>query len=182
VAVEVSPESFTLVEFDADEIRALVEGLARDVGLPDDLPIRVEIDETTPLGAAKLASIDPVLLTFESGALEDARRPRQLDARASADVIGRLLFEVRDRRDPAFGAPPAEDAMTLPLSSAWQTYCVGRLNRLGHRVQRQRRLYHFRNRHGFTDAADVAFARLWDGEDLTWSEIEGISDQAAAAR
>jgi hypothetical protein len=182
VTVEVSPESFTLVEFDAGEIRALVEGLAHDIGLPDDLVIRVEIDETTPLGAAKLASIDPVLLTFESGALEDARRPRRLDPRSSSDVIGRLLFEVRDRRDPAFGEPPPEGAMTLPLSSAWQTYCVGRLHRLGHRVQRQRRLYHFRNRHGFTDAADVAFARLWDGEGLTWAEIARTSDDALAAR
>ncbi len=182
MTAEVIPASFTLVEFDADEIRALVEGLARDVGLPEDLVVRVEVDETTPLGAAKLASIDPVVLTFESGALEDAKRPRQLDPRAAADVIGRLLFEVRDRRDPAFGAPPDGDALTLPLSSAWQAYCVGRLHRLGHRVQRQRRLYHFRNRHGFTDAADVAFARLWDGQDLTWAEIAKASDDALAAR
>jgi hypothetical protein len=71
--------------------------------------------------------------------------------------------------------------MTLPLSSAWQAYCVGRLHRLGHRVQRQRRLYHFRNRHGFTDEADAAFDRLWTADALTWSEITALSDGAAEA-
>lgn len=180
--VEVNPPTFTLVEFDADEIRALAERLAGEIGLPADLPIRIEVDETTPLGAAKLASIDPVVLTFESGALEDAKRPRKLDERSSADVIGRLLFEVRDRRDPAFADAPADADMTLPLASAWQAYCVGRLARLGHRVQRQRRLYHFRNRHGFTDAADAAFAKLWDGEGLTWADIASTSEAAVAAR
>jgi hypothetical protein len=59
---------------------------------------------------------------------------------------------------------------------------VGRLSRLGHRVQRQRRLYHFRNRHGFTDAADAAFASLWEGEDLTWADIASTSEKAVAAR
>lgn len=180
--VVVLPEAFSLVLFDAGEIRELVERLARDVGLPEDLDITVSVDETTPLGAARLESIVPVVISLESGALEDARRPRQLDPRGATDVLGRLLFEVRDRLDPAFGEPPEAQDLTLPLSSAWQTYCVGRLSRLGHRVQRQRRLYAFRNRHGFTDAADAAFARLWDGQDLAWSDIAAASDSAAAAR
>ena len=46
---------------------------------------------------------------------------------------------------------------------------MGRLGRLGHPVQRQRRLYQFRNRHGFTDAADAAFEQLWEADDLTWA-------------
>jgi hypothetical protein len=61
---------------------------------------------------------------------------------------------------------------------AWQVHCVGRLGRLGHHVQRQRRLYQFRNRHGFTDAADEAFARLWDADRLSWAEIDAISGSA----
>ena len=90
-------------------------------------------------------------------------------------MLGRLLFEVHDRLDPAFGDPPAEDDLSLPESVAWQVYCVGRLGRLGHQVQRQRRLYHFRNRHGFTDAADEAFDRLWSADGLTWADITGTS-------
>ena len=179
--VEVRPETFSMVLFDAAEIRAIVEKLAAEVGLPADLAITVDIDETTPMGRSLLQSLDPVVLSLESGALEDPKRPRQLNEEGAIDVLGRLLFEVRDRLDPAFGDPPAEDDLSLPESVAWQVYCVGRLGRLGHRVQRQRRLYHFRNRHGFTDAADEAFERLWSAEGLTWSDITATSEGARAA-
>jgi hypothetical protein len=180
--VTVHPEEFSLVLFEPAEIRELVEQLAGEIGLPGDLEIRIEVDETTPLGNARVASLDPVTLTFESGALEDAKAPRKLDPRGAADVIGRLLFEVRDRLDPGFGEPPASGDLTLPQASAWQSYCVGRLGRLGHKVQRQRRLYHFRNRHGFTDAADAAFDKLWTSDGLTWADIDSISESALAAR
>ncbi|MEO7429120.1 MAG: hypothetical protein ABIY48_07020 [Acidimicrobiales bacterium] len=179
--VEVRPEEFSMVFFDASEIRAIVEKLASDVGLPGDLAIAVEIDETTPMGHATLQSTDPAVLRLESGALEDPKRPRQLNEEGAADVLGRLLFELRDRLDPSFGDPPPDDDLTLAQSVAWQAYCVGRLGRLGHRVQRQRRIYQFRNRHGFTDAADAAFERLWTAEHLTWAEITAVSDLARAA-
>lgn len=181
MSVEVRPETFSMVFFDAAEIRALVEKLASEVGLPAELAITVDIDETTPMGHAQLRSLDPVVLSLESGALEDPKRPRQLNEEGAADVLGRLLFEVRDRLDPAFGDPPADDDLTLPESTAWQVYCVGRLGRLGHHVQRQRRLYQFRNRHGFTDAADAAFDRLWTADGLTWADIAAASEHARAA-
>ena len=47
--VEVVPEQFTLVEYDAGVIAGIAEELASKVGLPDDVPIRVEIDEELPL-------------------------------------------------------------------------------------------------------------------------------------
>ena len=171
-----------MVFFDPAEVRGIVEQLASEVGLPADLTIRLEVDESTPLGNARVTSLDPVVISVESGALEDAKAPRQLDRVGSIDVLGRLLFEIRDRLDPGFGAPAAGEELTLQQSSAWQTYCVGRVGRLGHRVQRQRRLYHFRNRHGFTDAADAAFDRLWSGDGLTWPAISDLSDSALAAR
>jgi hypothetical protein len=180
--VEVHPESFSLVQFDAAEIRGLVERLAAEVGLPPDQPVRVEVDETTPLGNAPVQSLDPVVLSLESGALEDAKAPRQLSPTGAADVLGRLLFEVRDRLDPAFADAPPAGELTLAQASAWQAYCVGRLGRLGHKVQRQRRLYHFRNRHGFTDVADAAFDRLWQGEGLAWADVQAASDEALAAK
>lgn len=181
MGVVVTPEAFTMVFFDAGEIRGIVEGLVREVGLPDDLDVRLEVDESTPLGNARITSLDPVVLAVESGALEDAKAPRKLDRTGSTDVLGRLLFEVRDRLDPGFADAPAVGELTLPQSSAWQAYCVGRVGRLGHRVQRQRRLYQFRNRHGFTDAADAAFDRLWTADALTWAEIAALSDGARAA-
>ena len=170
-----------MVFFDPTEIRALTEKLAAEVGLPADLDITVDIDDTTPMGRAVLSSTDPVVVSIESGALEDPKRPRQLNPEGAVDVIGRLLYEVHDRLDPTFGDPPADDDLSLPLSVAWQVYCVGRLGRLGHRVQRQRRLYQFRNRHGFTDAADEAFQRLWTADGLSWDDIVATSDGARLA-
>ena len=73
----------------------------------------------------------------------------------------------------------ADSALTLPQLVAWEVYSNGRLGRLGYPMQRQRWLYHFRNRHGFTDAADAAFERLWDTDDLSWSEISVIIAAAA---
>jgi len=179
--VEVRPETFSMVLFDAAEIRALVEQLVVEIGLPADATVVVDIDETTPMGRASVASVEPITLQLESGALEDPKRPRKVDPEGAADVLGRLLLEVRDRLDPSFGDPPPDDDLALPHSVAWQVYCVGRLGRLGRRVQRQRRLYQFRNRHGFTDVADAAFDKLWSADGLTWADITLISDDARAA-
>jgi hypothetical protein len=54
--------------------------------------------------------------------------------------------------------------------------------RLGYPVQRQRRLYHFRNRHGFSDTADVVFERLWQAEGLTWADIQAACDETEPTR
>ena len=58
---------------------------------------------------------------------------------------------------------------------------MARLRRAGYPSQRQRRLYAFRTRHGFSDVADRAFQRLWTADDLTWSDIAALSDEATAA-
>jgi hypothetical protein len=179
--VEVRPTEFSMVFFDAAEIQGIVEKLVAQVGLPDDLPVTVEVDETTPMGRARVESTDPLVITAESGAFEDVKAPRKLSEAGTIDVVGKLLFSVRDRLDPAFGDPPPEDDLTLQQSVAWEVYCVGRLGRLGHPVQRQRRLYQFRNRHGFTDAADAAFDRLWTAEQLTWDDITAVSQEALSA-
>jgi hypothetical protein len=179
--VEVRPAEFSMVFFDAAEIQGIVEKLVAEVGLPDDLAVTVDVDETTPMGRARVASTDPLVITAESGAFEDVKAPRRLSATGTIDVVGKLLFSVRDRLDPAFGDPPADDDLTLQESVAWEVYCVARLGRLGHPVQRQRRLYQFRNRHGFTDAADAAFERLWTAEHLTWDDITSISREALSA-
>ena len=64
------------------------------------------------------------------------------------------------------------------LLVAWDVYALGRLDRLGYPAQRQRRLYNFRNRHGFTDAGDAAFDALWAGDGLAWADIEQLSEGA----
>jgi hypothetical protein len=186
MTVTVTPERFTMVDFDQERLVALIEELLPVVGLgelagPDDV-VTLDVIESVPLGRAIIRSIDPVVLEIEGGALEDPLRPKQLSDVGSLDIIGRLLLRVRDRRDPDFGEPPPDAELTLAEVAAWETWCVGRLARAGYRAQRQRRLYAFRNRHGFTDEADAAFDRLWSAGALRWDDIAAASASALAAR
>ncbi len=74
-------------------------------------------------------------------------------------------------------APGRRPTSRSPSASSWDAYSIGRLERLGYPSQRQRWLYNFRNRHGFTDVADAAFDRLWTAPSLTWDEIVALSDE-----
>jgi hypothetical protein len=182
MAITVTPDEFTLVEFDNASLVAVLERLLPDVGLPADADVTLNVDERVPMGRADVISLEPIVLEVEGGALEDPKKPRHLSTEGSADILGRLLLRVRDRLDDGFGDPPADDELSLGHKIAWDVYCVGRLARKGYRAQRQRRLYSFRNRHGFTDAADDAFDRLWTADNLVWADIVAISDKAVAAR
>ena len=179
--VSVTPETFTMVDFDAAEIRVLAERLVRETGLPESTALEIEVIEKTPLGRVRVESLDPIHISVEGGAFENPQHLRKLSADRVVDVLGVHLFQIRDRLDPAFGGPALGEEIPLAHRVAWDVYAVGRLDRLGHRSQRQRRLYHFRNRHGFTDEADAAFARLWGAERLTWADITSLSDTATAA-
>lgn len=180
--VTVVPAEFQLVNYEAAAIAEIVTDLGRRIGLPADLPIRVEVDETTPLGKASVTSVEPAVLAVESGALENALRPRQLSRRATADVLGRLLLRLQDRRNPAFGTAPPDGQLTHAQSTTWDVYAMGRLGRLGLAVQRPRWQYHFRLRHGFTDAVDAVFDRIWEADDLTWADLELLSETAIGSR
>ena len=178
--VIVTPETFTLVGFDRDEIAAIAEDLLPKVGIDADADVHLDVNEGSPLGWAVITSLDPVTLNIESGALEDPKRPRQLSPAGAQNVIGRLLLQASDRLDHAFGAPPLDEPLDPALANAWETYSAGRLDQLGYRYadQRQRRLYHFRNRHGFTDRADAVFERIWSGDGLTFADLRALSDEA----
>jgi hypothetical protein len=179
MTVTVTPEKFTMVAYDADAIAAIVQKLLDQIGLSD-VDVQIKVDETSPLGRTQVVSQDPVVIETESGAIEDPKRPRQLSEPGAADVLGRALLRVADRRRPEFADAPADGDLSLPQSVAWAVYSNGRLERLGYQSQRQRWLYHFRNRHAFTDVADAAFDKLWAGPSLTWSEIVALSEGAIA--
>jgi hypothetical protein len=179
-SVSITPDEFKFVFFDGARITSVTEKLLAEIGLDRD--VSIEVDESTPLGRARVTSVDPIVLSVESGAFEDAKRPRHLSERATADVVGKWLYRVRDRLDPSFGEPPADDDLSLAQTTAWDTYCVGRMARLGYPVQRQRRLYHFRNRHGFSDLADTAFESLWTGDGLSWADISRICETTEPTR
>ena len=179
-SISISPEKFTMVLFETDRIRELVSEVAAKVGV--DVDIDIDVDEASALGRARVISAVPVKLWIQGGALEDPKRPRHLADHNVIEVFGRLLHRVKDRLDPAFGDPPPDDELTLQQSTALDAYCMGRLQRLGYQVAKPRRLYHFRNRHGFSDVADAAFERLWNADGLTWADIEAVCAETEAAR
>src|SRR3954452_3367298 len=181
MTVSVSPEEFHLVKYDAQEIVAIVSELADRVGLGE-RDIVIDVDEKTPLGSSAVVSLDPITITVESGGFEDAKRLRNLSRESVEGVIGRDLMRTKDRLDPSFGDPPADDDIPINDYTAWDTYAVGRLERLGFPSQRERRRYHFRIRHRFTDVADGVFDRLWTGETLTWADIQAASAEAVTAK
>ena len=179
--ITVTPATFSYVLFEADVIQRIAEELVGSLGL-DDQPISIEVDETTPLARTTLELGEGIRIRADSGAFEDTRKPRHQSETATATSLGRVLLRARDRLAGGFGEAPADDDLSLAQTAAWETYCIGRLERLGIAVNRQRWLYNFRNRHGFTDAGDTAFDDLWQSDGLTWGELCAISDSAIAAK
>jgi hypothetical protein len=181
MTVTVSPQTFRFVNFDSAVVERVAEELTASLGMSQ--PLHIEIDETTPLGRVRAAfgagDDDLITVNVESGAFEDSKRPRSQSEVATAINLGRILLRVRDRLHGGFGEAPPDDDLALRQMAAWETYCAGRLTRLGLKVNEQRWLYNFRNRHGFTDTADAAFAQLWAADALTWGELEAISSAAA---
>jgi hypothetical protein len=177
VTVSVTPQQFNFVTYDAALIRRVAEDLLATLGL-EDRDVSIEVDETTPLSRLRVEVGDQISIRVESGAFEDLRKPRQQSETATATSLGRVLLRVRDRLVDAFGEAPPDDQLSLAQMAAWETYCVGRLERLGIPVNKQRWRYNFRNRHGFTDQADAAFDRLWASDGLAWEELRAISAAA----
>jgi hypothetical protein len=172
--VTVTPSEFTFVKFDAAEIETIVTELAALLEVPN--PIRVVVDETTPL--AKLyetldgVSSDAVItLHAESGALEDRKHPMTFSPAAARESLGRVLLRASDRLRPEFADAPEDLDLTLAENAAWDTYCAGRLARLGVATNKQRWQYNHRNRFGFSDEVDGGFERLWAAADLSWDGV-----------
>jgi len=172
--ITVSPAEFSFVKYDAAVIAAIVTELAEQLELAN--PIRVIVDETTPL--AKLSeeldgtSADATItLHAESGALEDRKHPMSFSPDNARESLGRVLLRARDRLRPDFADAPGDLELTLAENAAWDTYCVGRLARLGVATNQQRWRYNHRNRFGFDDGVDVAFDALWVADDLGWADV-----------
>ncbi len=180
--VKVVPEQFHLVSFDRDRIAELASEVADKVGLPPDTEIRIEVDESNPLGRHRLESVDPIVVAVQSGAFEHAKKPRQQADASVIDVLGLLLFRAKDRLDPEFGDPPPDSELSLKQWVAWDVYCAGRADRAGLAQSKPRRQYHFRIRHGFSDVADATFERLWSAEKLDWTAIEEACARTEAVR
>jgi hypothetical protein len=172
--VTVSPEEFTFVKYDAAEIASIVAELAEQLEIAN--PIHVVVDETTPLAKVyeeiDAASSDATItLHAESGALEDRKHPMSFSAADAREALGRILLRAHDRMRPDFADAPDDLALSLQENAAWDTYCVGRLARMGVEVNQQRWRYNHRNRFGFHDGVDAAFDALWVADELGWADL-----------
>jgi hypothetical protein len=172
--ITVSPEEFTFVNFDAAEIATIVAELAAELEIAN--PINVIVNETTPLGKVfeevdGTSSDALITLHAESGALEETKRPMSFNKDRAREAFGRILLRAHDRMQPGFADAPPDLELTLAQNAAWDTYCVGRLDRMGIAPNKQRWRYNHRNRFGFGDSVDVAFDALWNADDLSWAEV-----------
>lgn len=162
-----------MVDFEAAEIVRVGTEVAEQVGLPEDVEVVVDVDETTPFGgSSSVIEGRRVTIHIGGGSLEDPQNLRQFSEPGARGVLARLLLRARDRLDPAFGDPPPDAELTLAEHAAWDTYAVGRWARLSGADGREaRRRYAYRLRHGFSDEVDAEFDRLWHADGLTWADL-----------
>lgn len=179
-AITVSPETFANVAFDASDIRQVAADVAALIGFTR--PIAITVDETSPLARVRVDVGDTVALHVDSGALEDRRRQRQFGEATASVSLGRALLRAADRIDGTFADAPDDSDLSLAQASAWNSYAYARLSRLGLAVVQQRARYDFRNRHGFADAVDAAFDRIWSEPSFTWEQLSALSDSLSAGR
>ncbi len=118
--VVLQPDQFPLVDFDPARIKAIAEEAADLAGLPADLEVIVEVDDSSPLGRSSIDGMDPVHISLESGALEDPRHPRQLAENGAAGAIGRLLFRAADRLRDDFADAPSDEDLPPMVGVAWE--------------------------------------------------------------
>ncbi|CAB4882209.1 unannotated protein [freshwater metagenome] len=180
MTVSVTPATFSYVAFDAELIRSIAAGLLAALGMADH-DVTIDVDETTPLARISCTIDESIHVHVDSGAFEDTRKPRQQSETATATALGRVLLRARDRLVGGFGEAPPDKELSLAQVAAWETYCIGRLQRFGVPVNQQRWRYNFRNRHGFSDATDAAFEQIWTSDGLTWDQLNAISESAAAS-
>jgi hypothetical protein len=172
--VTITPGDFNFVKFDAQQIADVVAEVAESLGVAN--PIRVVIDETTPL-ARLLSEIDgtssdaQITIHAESGAFEETRRPTYFSYERTATSIGRMLLRARDRMRPDFADVEPDIDLSVEELAAWDAYSTARLARLGQRIKQQRWRYNYRNRFGFSDETDAAFDRLWECDEVGWSDV-----------
>lgn len=175
--ISVTPSSFTMVEFRLDQIVPVVEEVRATIGQLDpgqglvDLDVALVIEEDQQTARMAITSVDPLVFALDCGALEDTRNPREFGLEMASVSLASLFIEYLDRTSEAFGAPSIGEPSDFADKIAWSVYTHARVRRAGYRVHKPKHLYNFRNRHGFSDAADQAFEALWTAVDLTYAEI-----------
>ncbi|HZJ26380.1 MAG TPA: hypothetical protein VFF40_05115 [Acidimicrobiia bacterium] len=181
--VRVTPDAFELVYYDAAEIAALAERVADRVGVPADIEVSIEVDEALPrpLLGSYVDLVDGALSIWCSGGnFEDPHYPRRFSESLAGFELGSDLLRGADRLSPGFSEAPVDGELSDRRRAAWDVSARGRLTRLGFPVRESLSRYHFRLAHGFGDAADAVYDRLWGADSITWADIVAASDETEA--
>jgi hypothetical protein len=181
--ITVTPAKFTLVPYDADEIKALIEEAAALAGIASNVEIGLTVDEEllAPLNGHMSDVIDgKAVLWISGGNFEDNKRPTHFSADQARVDLAIMMLRASDRLGDEFKDAPPDDQLSRGERAAWDAYAVGRAKKLGVDVRRPRQLYDFRLQHGFTDVADAAFERCWNADHITWDGIREICKETGA--
>ena len=122
MTVSVTPEKFSLVNYDAGEIASIVDELVNAIGLPGGLDVRIEVDESTPLGRYFFVYVYLAALADVRRFHVQRRVPDEISWATLAD-LGRNL--VRDRL--LFGEGGLRTSGWLTLHFRGSLYQLGRL-------------------------------------------------------
>lgn len=182
--ITVSPDPFHLVEYDAAVIRGIVEEVAGALEIPTAVDITLIVDEALPhpILGTEANIVDGAIELWTSGGWFEARdKTRAFSERHARAVITMMLLRGRDRLQGGFEDAPPDSELTLGERAAWDALAWGRAARLGHNVHRQKRIYDFRLQHGFSDAADAVFERLWTADGSSWGAVQEICVETGAA-
>jgi hypothetical protein len=120
-------------------------------------------------------------LWISAANLEDTRSPRTFAPDQARTDIALMLLRAKDRLSDGFADAPGDRELRRGERVAWDIYAIGRAERLGLQVRRQRELYGFRLQHGFTDVADAAFERCWSAPSMTYAGIRELCKETGAA-
>jgi hypothetical protein len=182
--VHITPDPFTVVPYEISVISGLVEEAAALVGFPPAVEIDLEIDEDLPHPLVGTASdvIDGRARLWMSGAnLEDTHRTRQFNEPTARLELVQMMLRANDRLSEGFASAPPDVDLSLAERIAWDVWTHARVGRLGLPTRTDRVRYDFRLQHGFSDAADAAFDRLWDAPSLTWDGLRELCKETGAA-
>ncbi len=184
--ITLTPEAFTLVQFDAAELLAIAEDAASTVGLPDGVAIDIDVDEALPLpliASAVEAHDGRLACWFSGGSFEDPKRQAILQPEISRTELAALFLRGRDRLDGGFEAAPADAEISDRQRAIWDVYADGRLSRMGgFAVNEPRRLYSYRLQCGFNDVADAEYERAWKADALDVGRARGDRGPARGRR
>ena len=180
MTLTVTPDTYNFVAFDTAYTTRIAEHMATQLGL-DDIDVLIAINENSSLTRIEVEVTDSLItITPHSGALEDTRRPRQQSELNTTITMARGMLRARDRLRGGFAEAPADTELSLPQAAIWDTYIMGRIAHMDIQVNKQAWVYNFRNRHGFSDAADAVFEKVWNSSSSTWAELNALSASTVA--